>query len=212
MTASLFASVAADAHTAGMPAVSRSYSHEYGMQQVRVLPGAYYTTSAEDEMIVTILGSCVAACVRNPRTGYGGMNHFMLPQSDNSNWGGTNSAMRYGNFAMEALINDVLKTGCARSELEIKLFGGANLYNGPSMVGTQNLEFALSYLRTEGLPLNSHDLGGPRGRRIHYFPATGKVKRLLLKPTTDQRLIRSEQDYIQSLQQQPIEGDVDLFE
>ena len=212
MTASLFASVAANANTAGMPAVSRSYSHEYGMQQVRVLPGAYYTTTTKDEMIVTILGSCVAACVRNPRTGYGGMNHFMLPQSDKSDWGGTNSAMRYGNFAMEALINDVLKTGCARSELEIKLFGGANLYNGPSMVGAQNTEFALSYLRTEGLPLHSHDLGGPRGRRIHYFPATGKVKRLLLKPTTDQRLIRSEQDYIQSLQQQPIEGEVDLFE
>ena len=212
MTASLLAASSANSKAGGMPAVSRSYSQEYGMQQVRVLPGAYYTTSSAEEMIVTILGSCVAACVRNPRTGYGGMNHFMLPEGDDSKWGGPNSAMRYGNFAMEALINDVLKTGCARCELEIKLFGGANLYNGPSMVGTHNLEFALGYLRAEGLPLDTHDLGGPRGRRIHYFPATGKVKRLLLKPTTDQGLVRSEQDYIKSLQQQPIEGDVDLFE
>lgn len=195
-----------------MPAVSRSFNHQYGVEQVRVLPGAYYTTGARDEMIVTILGSCVAACVRNPRTGYGGMNHFMLPRSDSGDWSGLSSAMRYGNFAMEALINDVLKTGCPRADLEIKLFGGANLYNGPSMVGTQNLEFALGYLRTEGLPFKSQDLGGPRGRRIHYFPATGAVKRLLLKPTTDLRLIRSEQNYVQSLQQQPIEGDVDLFD
>ncbi|MDJ0933044.1 hypothetical protein [Breoghania sp.] len=120
--------------------------------------------------------------------------------------------MRYGNFAMEALINNVLKSGCARSDLEIKLFGGANLYNGPSMVGMQNLEFALNYPKTEGLPLKMQDLGGPRGRRIHYFPTTGAVKRLLLKSTTDLDLIRSEQDYIQSLRQQPIEGDVDLFD
>ncbi len=107
------------------------YLEHFGAHAVRVLPGETYTTSRKDEAIVTILGSCVSACIRNPRTGMGGMNHFMLPESATGQWGEElSAAMRYGNFAMEALINAILKSGCARAELEIKLFGGANFSVG----------------------------------------------------------------------------------
>lgn len=182
------------------------------MSRVRLLPGDYYTTIARGEMIVTVLGSCIAACIRNPYTGYGGMNHFMLPESDSGEWNGVSAALRYGNYAMEALINDVLKSGCLRSDLEIKLFGGANLTVGPSSVGTQNVNFVRQYLKTEGLRAIAQDLGGTLGRRIHYVPSTGAVQRLLLKPTSDAAIIEEEQNYVSMLRRAPAEGEIELFE
>lgn len=189
----------------------RVYDRRFGAESVRVLPGDYYTTSAKDEMIVTVLGSCVAACIRNPRTGFGGMNHFMLPESNSGDWNGVSAALRYGNYAMEALINEVLKSGCARHDLEIKLFGGANLNAGPTMVGKKNADFAMHYLKVEGLRLVAHDLGGAYGRRIHYFPATGKVQRMFLKHTVDTVIAEEERQYVKNLRHAPIEGEVDLF-
>ena len=194
------------------PAVSRTYNRQFDTHAVRLLPGDYYATGAKDEMIVTVLGSCVAACIRNPFTGYGGMNHFMLPESSSGEWNGVGTAMRYGNYAMEALINDVLKAGCLRCDLEIKLFGGACLSEGPLMVGDKNVEFALDYLKVEGLRVMTHDLGGDRGRRIHYFPATGAIKRLLLKPAKEAKVLREEQRYVSTLQTLPVEGEIDLFD
>jgi len=179
---------------------------------VRVQPGDFYVTDDPDEMIVTILGSCVAACIRNPATGVGGLNHFMLPQSGSGDWNGVSAAMRYGNYAMEALINDVLKSGCRRSDLEIKLFGGANFNEGGSLVGSQNARFALDYLESEGIRPASVDLGGGHGRRIHYSPATGAVKRLLLKSSAARSVVDHERTYGSRLSQQPVSGDVILFD
>ena len=190
----------------------RTFDNRFGIWSVRVLPGQTYTT-AENEMIVTILGSCVAACIRNPFTGFGGLNHFMLPESDSGDWNGVSAAMRYGNYAMEALINAVLKSGCPRNSLEIKLFGGSNLsQSGGQNVGQNNADFAMRYLRMEGLPIAATDFGGPVGRRIHYFPSTGMVKRLLMKPTSDIRLVEEERRYVTTLATVPVEGDVELFD
>ncbi|WP_407049772.1 chemoreceptor glutamine deamidase CheD [Methyloraptor flagellatus] len=178
---------------------------------IRVLPGDYYTTDAEDEVIVTILGSCVAACVRDPRTGFGGMNHFMLPESESGHWSGVSAAMRYGNHAMETLINAVLTTGCRREDLEIKLFGGADLNEGP-MVGTMNARFALKYLEIEGLWPDAVDLGGNLARRIHYRPANGKVQRLFLKPMNVKTVVAEESRYISTISHAPQEGAIELFD
>jgi chemotaxis protein CheD len=199
----------ADSTTAD--ARSRIYDTRSGVCCVRLLPGEFYTTDAADETIVTVLGSCVAACVRNPRTGFGGMNHFMLPESRSGDWNGVSAAMRYGNHAMEALINAVFKSGCSRQELEIKLFGAANLMTGPSTVARQNADFARRYLDVEGLNLVAADLGGPFGRRIHYVPSTGKVHRRLLKHSSDVAIVEEERRYIAELRRKPIEGTVDLF-
>jgi chemotaxis protein CheD len=180
-------------------------------RSVRLLPGECYATAAGDEMIVTVLGSCIAACVRNPRTGYGGMNHFMLPESVSGEWNGASAALRYGNHAMEALINDVLKSGCARGGLEIKLFGGANLTTGPLMVGRKNVEFVRYYLRVEGLPVAAADLGGTLGRRIHFHPGTGVVRRIFLNKGKQSEIAEEEEKYVAALGSRPIEGAIELF-
>lgn len=192
---------------------SRIYLEQFEAHAVRLLPGETYTTSRKDEAIVTVLGSCVAACIRDPLTGLGGMNHFMLPESETGEWGnGLSAAMRYGNFAMEALINAVLKSGCARSNLEVKLFGGANFSSGVTMIGKKNADFALRYLEEEGLRLAISDLGGVLGRRIHYHPATGKVARLLLEGAGRDRVAAEERRYGVKLRTMPVSGDIQLFD
>jgi len=179
---------------------------------IRVLPGEHYVSRNSDEMIVTILGSCVAACIRDPLTGIGGMNHFMLPESETGNWGSVSATMRYGNFAMETLINDILKTGCPRERLEVKLFGGGNVTPGKVMVGDMNGKFALNYLKYEGLTPAAYDLGGKFPRRIHFFPENGKVDRLLLKRSDDSKYLKEENEYRTRLPNQAeTGGEIDLF-
>ena len=161
-----------------------------------------------------MLGSCVAACIRDPGSGLGGMNHFMLPESVTGQWGDElSAAMRYGNFAMEALINAILKSGCMRRDLEIKLFGGASFTSGPSMIGQKNGDFALRYLKEEGLRVVASDLGGVFGRRIHYHPATGKVARLFLRGAGKDQVAAEERRYGAELRRKPVDGgDVQLFD
>ncbi|MCA0400624.1 MAG: chemoreceptor glutamine deamidase CheD [Proteobacteria bacterium] len=188
-----------------------SVGHPQG-QTTRVLPGDFYVTGEKDQTIVTVLGSCVAACIRNPATGFGGLNHFMLPESDTDQWNGASRALRYGNFAMEALINAVLKSGCARSDLEVKLFGGANLHGSKVGVGAKNAAFARHYIEAEGLHLVSSDLGGDFGRRIHFNPVTGKVQRLLLKDRDQGAVVRAESRYGRELVVEDVGGGIDLFD
>lgn len=179
---------------------------------VRVLPGDFHVTDDPSITIVTVLGSCVSACIRNPFNGFGGLNHFMLPESESDEWNGVSAANRYGNFAMEALINAVLKSGCTRQDLEVKLFGGASMHNPVSNVGGKNAAFARHYLEVERIPLTSSDLGGDFGRRIHYSPATGKVQRLLLKDKEDRQVISEEARYGSTLRKVQFDGDIDLFD
>jgi chemotaxis protein CheD len=194
------------------PHAVRTYNSKLHCYYMRILPGGSYATAAPDEVIVTILGSCVAACIRNPRTGFGGMNHFMLPEHETGEWSGVSASLRYGNYAMEALVNTVLKSGCKRQDLEIKLFGGSNLYDGVSLIGKKNAEFTLKYLEKEGLRVAAHDFGGSRGRRIHYSPATGRVHRLLLRHNVDESVVQAERKYISHLAHSEIEGDIELFD
>ena len=147
---------------------------------VKVFPGEFYVTSKTDEVLVTVLGSCVAACIRDRRTGVGGMNHFMLPHSHAGKWAGDLQSTRFGNFAMEKLINELMKAGCSRDSLEIKVFGGGNVTDSNNAIGTENSEFIMRYLEAEGLRCVAQDLGGQLPRRIHYTPATGKVVRRML--------------------------------
>jgi chemotaxis protein CheD len=181
-------------------------------RMVRVLPGDFYVSGDVQTTIVTILGSCVAACIRNPFTGYGGLNHFMLPESETEDWNGVGAAFRYGNFAMEALINAVLKSGCSRQDLEVKLFGGANMHGSVSSVGKKNGLFARTYLEAERIRLVSADLGGEFGRRIHYCPATGKVQRLMLVDRDDKKMRHEEKSYEAALKKAQPAGDIDLFD
>ena len=128
------------------------YDSAFQCQAVKVLPNEYYVTD-EDLMISTVLGSCVAACIHDPKTGVGGMNHFMLPEGDMQS--PASATMRYGAFAMEVLINELLKAGASRDRLEAKVFGGGAVLSAMQQmnIGERNGQFVLNYLKTEGIPV-----------------------------------------------------------
>ena len=178
---------------------------------VKVFPGEFYVTSKPDEVLVTVLGSCVSACIRDKRTGIGGMNHFMLPHSHAGKWAGDLQSTRFGNFAMEKLINELMKAGCSRDSLEIKVFGGGNVTDTINAIGTENSEFILRYLEAEGLRCIAQDLGGQLPRRIHYTPATGKVVRRLLGTNELTAVAREETEYVRRLSSRTTGGDIQLF-
>ncbi|MGO9359863.1 MAG: chemoreceptor glutamine deamidase CheD [Xanthobacteraceae bacterium] len=146
---------------------------------VKVLPGEHHVTADPDEMLVTVLGSCIAACIRDPVLGVGGMNHFMLSESQESGSDAASSDMRYGNVAMGRLIDDILSRGGLRQRLEIKVFGGGNV-SGSSNIGHSNADFVESYLAAEQLPIAAAFLRGNLPLRVHYFPVTGRVMLLEL--------------------------------
>lgn len=142
-------------------------------EAIKVLPGEYYATASE-LMIVTLLGSCVAACIHDPARQIGGMNHFLLPQNRLNDG---LAAARYGVHAMELLINGLLQLGARRESLEAKVFGGGNVARRMSncLVGQQNVDFVLAFLKRERIRVTAQDMGGDSPRRIHFFPRTGQV-------------------------------------
>ena len=150
--------------------------HHFQYDAVKVLPGEYFVAS-DDLMIMTVLGSCISACIWDTRARAGGMNHFMLPDGDGGDGGG-----RYGSYAMELLINQMLKIGARRETMQAKVFGGAQVMAGfTSMnVGERNTKFVLDYLSTERIPVVSQDVLDIHPRKVCFFPVTGKalVKRL----------------------------------
>lgn len=174
----------------------------------KLLPGEY-VTSAQELMLVTVLGSCVAACIRDPLAGVGGMNHFMLPDSDDASGAGS---ARYGNYAMEMLINALLKNGAQRARLEVKLFGGGAVLPGftATQVGERNASFALRYLRDEGIKLVAKDLGGDAPRRVHYMPLSGRAFVRCL-PSAQRELVVAETRYLDKLRGEDTAGSVELF-
>jgi len=178
---------------------------------VKLLPGEHYVTQSSEEMIVTVLGSCVSACIRDPRAGVGGMNHFMLPESTHGEWGQASASLRYGNFAMERLINDIIRLGGRRSNLEIKVFGGANVLGNGGTIGHKNSEFIQSYLKAECLPIAARHLYGGNPRRVHYFPSTGKVSMLELQWQENLDRILGEDNYREMLKREPVSGSIDFF-
>jgi chemotaxis protein CheD len=195
----------------GSTAGHRFFDASQSVWMVKVLPGEFYVTAKSDEILVTVLGSCVTACIRDQRAGLGGMNHFMLPLSHASGWGDDHQSARYGNFAMEKLINELIKAGCSRDRMEVKVFGGGNVTDTNNAIGTQNAEFVLRYLESEGLSCSAQDLGGPYPRRIHYYPGTGRVVRRLLGSVDTAAVAREESAYANSLSPAKTVGDIQLF-
>jgi chemotaxis protein CheD len=190
----------------------RRYQDPRGAVIAKLLPGDYYVTT-EDEILDTVLGSCVSACIRSPRLNIGGMNHFMLPQPRND---GTDSwtdkagnATRYGTASMEYLINRILKGGAQRSELEVKIFGGARVLAALTDVGENNIEFVREFLRNEGLRILAEDVGDTCPRHIQYSPMSGKVRVKQLKRSDG--VASRELQYQTGLAVAPAVGSIDLF-
>ncbi len=189
----------------------RFFDAAAGAWMVKVFPGEFYVSRNPDEVLVTVLGSCVSACIRDPATRIAGMNHFMLAHHETGQWGDSQKSTRFGNFAMEKLINELMKAGCRRERMEIKVFGGGNVIDSNNLVGSDNADFVMSYLKAEGLKCAVSDLGGTQPRRIHYYPATGRVVRRLLGSADKYAVTRDEKEYGSRLKSQDTAGDIELF-
>jgi chemotaxis protein CheD len=192
--------------------INRYWDRTNEMWAAKILPGEYYVSQNSEEVISTTLGSCVSACIRDKVFGIGGMNHFMLPlknQHGSEDW--MDSATRYGSYAMEHLINDILKAGGNRKNLEVKLTGGGKIVANMSDVGQRNIEFALEYLKTENLSLMSQDLGDVYPRKILYYPDSGRLRVKRLRSLHNETLLEREKSYQQELEVQPDSGGVELF-
>jgi chemotaxis protein CheD len=150
------------------------YDTHFRNDAVKILPGEYFVHH-EDLLIMTTLGSCIAACLWDRNARIGGMNHFMLPE-------GNGDSGRYGSYAMELLINEMMKRGASRSSMEAKVFGGGQVISGMSSmnVGERNTSFVIDYLKTERIPILSKDVLDIYPRKVCFLPASGKamVKRL----------------------------------
>jgi chemotaxis protein CheD len=180
----------------------------------KLLPGEYYVTQT-GEMICTVLGSCVSACVRDYALGIGGMNHFMLPldrSPDGAGWGDAGSAAtRYGNVAMERLINDLLKIGARRANLEFKLVGGGKVLAAMTDVGAANIDFVRAYVCAEGFQVSGEDLGDVYPRKVHFHPKTGRVRVKRLVSTLNDTIFARERNYLKEVTSTPQAGAVELF-
>ncbi len=176
---------------------------------IKVLPGGF-AVGSEDEVFVTVLGSCVAACVRDPMAGVGGMNHFLLPDGGEGTDG---ASARYGDYAMEMLLNELYKKGAQRGRLEAKVVGGGSVVRGITTVdvGVRNASFVEQFLETEKIRIVGRDLRGQHARKVYYFPRSGRMAVKRIDSGALQALVRTELNYSRRLSHQPIGGDGELF-
>lgn len=199
----------------GFAHIRRSWNTQLSRYAARILPGEYYVTR-NDEAVSTTLGSCIAACVRDRVAGIGGMNHFMLPAiagADPEDWNaaGLGAATRYGNHAMEHLINAIMRNGGRRENLEVKVFGGGRILENMMNVGMRNIAFMRDYLRAEGLDLVAEDVGDVHPRMVAYLPASGVAKVKRLRSLHNNMIASQEESYVERIAARPIGGDVELF-
>lgn len=199
---------------AGFGNVRRYRDPSNGAVIAKLLPGDFYVT-CEDEVLDTVLGSCVSACIRNPKTGMGGMNHFMLPHPSggtSDSWGAiAGSATRYGSASMEQLINRILGSGGRRADLEVKIFGGARVLAATTDIGEHNVNFVREFLKQEGMRAVAEDVGDTTPRHLQYFPKTGRVRVKHLGRSQTENIATREQSYLKGLEKAPVAGSIDLF-
>ena len=188
------------------------FDREHDSEAAKIMPGEYYAT-ARDMVLVTVLGSCVCACIRDKVSGIGGMNHFMLPDSGRDQSNPLGESARYGTYAMEILINQLLKMGARRCNFEAKVFGGAVLRGFTiANVGERNAQFVLNFLKTEKIHLAAQDLLDIYPRKVYYFPNTGRARVKKLKKVHNDTIINRETEYGSRLHYSNLEGDVELFD
>ena len=193
------------------PLARATFDPHLRISAIKVQPGEFFATD-RDEPIVTVLGSCVAACLRDRETGIGGMNHFMLPRC--SETGPASASARYGVNAMELLINELIRLGARRGNLEAKVFGGGNMLEGMTTlnIGQANAEFVIGFLRAESIPLVGCDLEGTGSRKVYFFPATGRALVRGIRRPDERNLALGEALYGARLAALPLGGRTEIFQ
>lgn len=180
--------------------------HEF--KRVNLVQGEFKVSDDPGIVFTTILGSCVGACIRDPQRGIGGMNHFLLP---GPGVGDARASERMGVHLMELLLNGLMRQGAQRDRLEAKLFGGARMMQGLSDIGAKNTEFARNFLKYEGIRLIGGDIGGERGRRLQFWPVSGRARQSYITSGVESANRASASHASASAQERVFAGDVDLF-
>ncbi len=191
---------------------TRYFDRHFGLEAAKILPGEYFATD-KNMVLVTVLGSCVTACLRDLRAGVGGMNHFMLPRSEQDPANPISMSARYGTFAMEILINQLLKMGARRENMEAKVFGGGNVLRGFTVnsIGEANANFVTEYLHNERIKIVAEDLLGVNPRKLYFFPTTGRVLVKKIKELHNHTIVERESEYNLRLRNVVVGGDVEIF-
>jgi len=177
-------------------------------RKIHIIQGEFNVTDDPDVVLSTILGSCVAACMRDPVAGVGGMNHFLLPGEANGSGG---EAARYGVHLMELLINGLLKKGARRERLEAKIIGGAKTIAGFSNVGEKNAEFAQQFLSDEGIRIVGSNTGGDVGRKLEYYPVSGRARQYPLSGAETQKTVALETAPSKIFVPKPADTSIEFF-
>ena len=194
------------------------FGHIRRMQDMRfpheiavIMPGEFFVSQVP-MVVYTVLGSCISVCIRDTVTKIGGMNHFMLASpsgnAENDHWG---ASARYGSYAMEVLVNELLGRGGHKSRFEVKIFGGGKIYEGRNDVGAKNAAWALEYLEREGIQPIKADVGDVCPRKVYYFTESGRVLLKKLDGIQRQQIVNEEQQYQKAVEKEASAGDVTLF-
>jgi len=194
------------------------WDHRFKRHTIKLLPGDFDVVNGE-EMLVTVLGSCIAACIRDVKTGIGGMNHFLLPADKKLNQTNAHqlntydsNATRYGDLAMEQLINGIISMGGRREHFEAKIFGGAQMFKATlSDVGKQNIEFVKDYLKTEKIKITSDDTAGTQARKVYYIPVTGDVFLNRITRMNNSTIEKREKKYLSEAKHTDTNADITFF-
>lgn len=195
---------------ADIPAGTNYYDHNFDTMVHKINEGGFCVLSRSEHVIITTLGSCISVCMYDPVVKVGGMNHFLLPEEQNIDRK-DNFSLRYGNNAMEMLLNEILKRGGQKSRLTVKAFGAGNVLSINANIGEKNQDFLKYYIRDEGLKIETCDLGGDFPRRVAFFPATGKAFVKLLRRAGDRKIGAQEEKYRKQIEKQHISGDIEIF-
>ena len=183
--------------------------HAHEFRRVNLVQGEYKVSDDPNVVFTTILGSCVGACIRDPVRGIGGMNHFLLP---GPNVGAdARDSERLGVHLMELLLNGLMRQGAQRDRLEAKLFGGARMMQGLSDIGAKNSEFARNFLKYEGIRIIGGDTGGDQGRRLQFWPVSGRARQSYIASGVESANRASASRTPVAAQARPNFGDIDLF-
>lgn len=170
----------------------------------QVLPGEQWVAK-EPTFVRTLVGSCIAACLWDPVRQVGGMNHFLLPEAKIRP---DSESGRYGLFAMELLVNEILAKGGDRRRLVAKVAGGGQILETSARVGDSNIAFIRSFLIRERIELQAEHVGGTRARRVVFGTHTGQMwVQCLGSAETDS--VRQEEQRLRP--RRPRTGTVELF-
>ncbi len=196
----------------GFEKINRFHDKESGRIMVKLLPGEFYVCR-EPEVMVTVLGSCISACLMDLRNGIAGMNHFMLPGQKYEETDVLSRSARYGSWAMEVLLNEMLKAGAVRENIQAKIFGGGRVISSLEYIeiGRQNTEFVVHYLSLEHVPIIAQDTGDIFPRKLQFFSDSGRVRVRKLEMLRNDTVVEREQRYRRQLQQQQDTTSVELF-